>query len=714
MASYGRFALGILSALALTVAAVLLDLPLVRQVMGIVCFILLLGMVTLPVLKVKCKSGSELLVYSAGLGLVLLMVIGLAMNTLYPVIQKPLSTNPMLLALSVYMLAAIAGGFILKRESPIDFQPGEGQPWSMKSFLYTTAIVTLPAIAVLGTWALNQFGFNIVLMFMILAIAVLFFMTLIDPKVPDGVYTLLILSASVSLLLLYSLRSPYLLGFDIHGEYYTFSLTLANYHWSLSDYEHIYNTCLSITILPTVLYSLLNIAPEYIFKLVFQIAFALMPLAVYLFFKDKIDKRLAFLGAFFMMSHYMFYYQMPGLVRQEMALLLFVLAVYVLFTDRIKQPGGVALFLLFSLGVVLSHYSTSFLYLFILLATYVVVKYISAFRKDEEQRITAPLVLAVLAMILIWHGLVSRITLAAAISFGSSALNSVNNMILGVSDKQAPIASMILGNGIQTTLPSLMSFGIGTLLRIMVVLGVLYIVFITLFSKRSEDKRWAIFDTEYVIASFLLVSLVVISIIVPFVSMGYNPERLYMQSLVFLAPMCIVGVLALFRSINIETAVTAAGMLVVVFFLCQTGLLYQAFGMPQSVALNPTDSSGYLIYPQEVASVHWLTTNESPKYVYADNYGTLRLWSYGDIPRGYGFDKGAYVLSNDSYGYRYTRFDLLRSYVYLDYYNVNQGLISDGWGTSQTPVSNFKYLDRLDEVYDNGGSSVLKSAGRSL
>jgi uncharacterized membrane protein len=718
MPRFAKFAFLVLLIQLLTSAAVLLNVPVARQALSLICFVALIGMVTLPLLKIKPSSGSELLVYSCGLGLVLLMVIGLAVNTLYPIISAPLSTIPMLIALNLYMLAAIACGLLMRRESPLPSgDPQEKKP-HMLPRLYAAAIALLPAMAIIGTWAMNLFGFNLILLLMIVAIAVIFIAILVNQDVPDGVNSLFIISSGVSLLLLYSMRSSYLMGFDIHGEYYAFTLTLNNYHWSLADYLHIYNTCLSITILPTVLASLMNMAPEYMFKLVFQLAFALMPLAVYLFFKDKVDRRLALLAAFFMMAHYMFYYQMPGLVRQEVSLFLFVLAVYVLFTDRIKQPGGMALFLLFSLGTVVSHYSTSFVFLFMLAATFLITKYIVAIKKPEVTRITALLVLAVAAMVLFWHGLVSRITLSAAIWFVVNTLQSVNNMLMDVSSTQSPIASMVLGKGIQSALPSLLSWGIGTLSRALVVIGVLYIAYITLFPRHSEDQQWMKFDIEYVVASVILVTLVIIGILVPFISVGYNLERLYMQSLIFLAPMCIVGMLALvralFKNVTVDTAVTCAGLMVAVFFLCQTGVVYQAFGMPNSVSLNSDDQSGYLIYPEEVVGAQWLAANESPKSVYADNYGTLRLWSYGGIPRGYGYDTGAYVLSNDSYSYRKIRYDMLNSYVYLDYYNVNDGFLSSGWGTGQTPVSNFKYMDRMDEVYDNGGSAILKKSGRSL
>lgn len=717
---FEKFAAIVLIMQALTTTAILMDIAVVRQVLGFICFIVLLGLVTIPLLNIRSTSKTEVLLYSVGLGLVLLMIIGLVVNATYPFIKEPLATLPMLIALNLYMVAALVAGIIFRLESPIprteEAETEEVAPRKdIKNTIYGALIVAFPAVAIIGTWAMNIGGSNLILMGMILSMGVLFVALLIDRKVPEGLYPLFILSASISLLFLYSLRSFYLLGFDIHGEFYTYELTLANYHWAMENYQHIYNSCLSITILPVVLQSLLNISGEYLFKLMFQVIFAIMPLALYMFFKEKVGTKMAYLAAFFMMSHYMFMYQMPALVRQEVSILLFVLAVFILFTDRISKPGGMALFILFSLGTVVSHYTTSFLYLIILMVTAFMGWYMKMSRMPIDRKVTGKIVLALFLMVIIWHGLISKVTLSAAITFGITTLTSFNEMLIGSSAEQAPIASQVLGKGIDTMLPKMISFGVGTLSRILVVLGVIYVVSRTLIKRENrEAPSWMKFDAEYVLASMFLIAMVVASIFIPFVSVGYNLERIYMQSLIFLAPMCAIGLLAIFRNIKLDTAVGATSLIVAVFFLCQTGFTYQIFDVPESISLNPDTDGGYLVYPHEVESAKWLTINEPVTTVYADNYGSLRLWSYGGLPRGYGFDKGVYKLDTEGYNFRTTRYNLLNSYVYLDYYNIKNGLIFDGWGMKRTPISELTYLNRMDAIYDNGGSAILKRSGRGL
>ncbi|MCD1293716.1 hypothetical protein CUJ83_01735 [Methanocella sp. CWC-04] len=752
MPRFWRFAIFVLLMQAFASVAILTDMPLARQILGFVCFVFMLGLVTIPLLKLKKISKGEILIFSTGIGLVGIMVIGFIVNSLYPFIEAPLSTIPMLVALNLYMAGAVLYGLITKADSPLDIIPPETadedeeiNKIGLKEIIYWALIIAFPAMAIAGTWIINTSSSNIVLMAMILLVGITFIALLLDKKAPDGLLSLFILSASASLLFMYSLRSFYLLGFDIHGEYYAFEMTLANFHWSIENYNHIYNTCLSITILPTVLFSLLNIPGEYIYKLIFQILFSIMPFAVYLFFKDKTGTRIAFLSAFFMMSHFMFIYQMPSLLRQEISILLFILAMYILFTDRIKDKGGYALFTIFSAGTVVSHYTTSFIFVVLLLGTLFLSKYMQLNRINFDRNITGKLALGVILMVLIWHGLITKITLAAAVNFLIYSLQSLNSVIIGNDVPSASSAGIRLDNSIESMIPVIISGGISTLSKLFVAIGVIYVTASALLFKYNQmnrdempsflkrlsrddlyrffnlNEKWARFGTEYLLASIFLLLLLFISILVPFVSQGYNFERLYMQSLVFLAPMCVLGVLAIIRSLRLNLSIrhvtTFTAIIIVIFFLGQTGFTYEVFGVDESISLNADTDGGYLVYPQEIQSATWLESSEMPSSVFADNYASLRLWSYAGIPRGYGYDRGVYPMDTQHLSFHGAKNELINSYVYLSHYNVDTGLIFDGYDSSnrgRAELEDFVLLNKMDIVYDNGGSAVLKTSGRYL
>ena len=113
-----------------------------------------------------------------------------------------------------------------------------------------------------------------------------FLIVLFRKKLNKAIYPWVILIISISLLLMTSLRSLHITGWDINQEYQVFQLTIKDFHWSmLNSPEDPYNACLSITILPSILYSFLNINSEYIFKLVFQVIFSITPVVIFLFFR---------------------------------------------------------------------------------------------------------------------------------------------------------------------------------------------------------------------------------------------------------------------------------------------------------------------------------------------------------------------------------------------------------------------------------------------
>ena len=70
-------------------------------------------------------------------------------------------------------------------------------------------------------------------------------------------------------------------GHDIQQEYLVFQLTEFHGHWSMAYFNDPYNACLSITILPTELSRIIQVDSPYIFKLFFQMIFALCPVMAY-------------------------------------------------------------------------------------------------------------------------------------------------------------------------------------------------------------------------------------------------------------------------------------------------------------------------------------------------------------------------------------------------------------------------------------------------
>ena len=104
-------------------------------------------------------------------------------------------------------------------------------------------------------------------------------------RIPKITYPIAIWMISLSLLLMHGLTSHYIIGRDVHEEFYTFRIVSDNLLWSMSNYRSIETACLSISLLPTVYKSLLDINGQYIYKLVYQLIFSVTPLVSYILFK---------------------------------------------------------------------------------------------------------------------------------------------------------------------------------------------------------------------------------------------------------------------------------------------------------------------------------------------------------------------------------------------------------------------------------------------
>ena len=146
------------------------------------------------------------------------------------------------------------------------------------------------------------------------------------------------------------------------------------------------------------------------------------------------------------------------------------------------------------------------------------------------------------------------------------------------------------------------------------------------------------FDLEFLIFALVCCLILAVSVALPYVLVGYDMERTYLQAIVILAPFFIVGGIALssvLEKITRKNHVFLVTLLILVpYFLCNTGIVYQAFGVAQSITLNSTgqDYDYMVVHPQESYAARWLGTFEDQTVpVYSDYYGKVKLIGQGGI-----------------------------------------------------------------------------------
>jgi uncharacterized membrane protein len=292
--------------------------------------ILLPGILISLIFRLRKLSFWENLLLVVGLSLAFLQVGGLLLNILFPLIgvSDPLAFQNLIIGLDAYFLLLFVFAWIRTRQITVRVQ--FPQRSNIEKMLYALPPF-FPILAALGAIILNNGGSNTLTMIMLGAIVVyIVLLMFLRNKITVDLYPYALFFMALACLFITSLRSWYISGHDIEREYYVFQLTNTHHFWSMAFYQDAYTACLSITILPTILANLSFIPDMYIYKVVFQILFALAPVLTFLIVKKYATSLVAFLSAFLFITFPTFFTDMAMLNRQEIGYIFFGLTLYVM------------------------------------------------------------------------------------------------------------------------------------------------------------------------------------------------------------------------------------------------------------------------------------------------------------------------------------------------------------------------------------------------
>jgi uncharacterized membrane protein len=182
-------------------------------------------------------------------------------------------------------------------------------------------------------------------------------------KIRPGVLVFCLYGLALAVLYMTSLRGWYTTGHDIQGEFRVFSIVNSSERWSVSRAGTSYAACLSITILPQMLWELTRVATPYVYKTDFPLMFAACPLALYELSRRVLGQRLAIACALLFISFPTFVNDMVFLNRQEIAFLYISVIVALISCGGSNLRMRRILIGICVVGMVMSHYSTSYVFL---------------------------------------------------------------------------------------------------------------------------------------------------------------------------------------------------------------------------------------------------------------------------------------------------------------------------------------------------------------
>ena len=714
-----------------------IHIPFLQAILGFAFFSFIPGIIVLRIMRVHDLSTVETLLYAVGLSIAILMVTGLFMSVLYPIfgISRPMSPDLTLMTLSVTTPILLLLSLVRDKKSP------EPDYINTETFLSRPAFLLylVPLLTVIGTYFVNQYHSNGILMLVIALIAVIPILIGFDRVIPETLYPLAILSISISLLLHTSLISPYIWGYDIHYETFLANLVIDNAFWDFTSPGNV-NAMLSVVLLAPMYSYITGLDLTWVFKLVYPIIFALVPLGLYHVFRRQVGAKSAFLACFFFASFIIFYAEMASLARQEIAELFLVLLIMLMVARNIPRRTHFVLFAVFGASLVVSHYGTSYIYLLALVVVWLAMT-LSSFAaargydvfnrlrdigggspsgggspdRDDGRTITLAHVLFFTGFTIGWYMFV-----AGGTSFDTivSIIDHIGNTI--VVDLLNPEATEGLDLLISTPQSPLHTVAKGLHL---ITLALIVVGFIAVWFRRTT----ADFSREYIALSFIALLFGVAGVLVPNFSSTLNTSRLYQIVLIILSPLCVIGGISILaatgtyitklrsRWLTGRTPLVLISILFSLLFLFSTGWIYEcANDQPTSIALSQDSITKYgggtpknvfygtFIPEHDVFGARWLGKYmENGSVVYADRTRKDNvLTSYGNLARTPPF------LPQTDFQ------PVSGAYTYLGTYNTVERSASgpkeyyDYWSIKEIyPAicrNNKVYSNHQSEIYQNG------------
>ena len=479
-------------------------------------------------------------------------------------------------------------------------------------------------------------------------------------RLSTTVISIVLYELAAATLLMTSLRGWYVTGHDIQLEYQVFQLTARNGSWDMSRFQDPYNACMSITILPTVLSRLLHVSDPYVFKVVFQLIFATCPVIVFLLARRYATTFVALLATVYFIGFPTYFTDMPFLNRQEMAFVFVGIGFLVATQPRWSTRRARTWFAVITTGVLLSHYSTNYVFI----AT-IGLGFFGGIGIDLARRVwgrirgvrvsfahTAPIIglanIALLAALtFLWSspfthtsGHLDQTVKSSVTSFfgsgGQRSSDTSYSLVAGKNQTPAQRLQAFEKLTIRTTAPArkvgdyyplttvdrypaealltpdLPVTAIGRVveksgLQVGMINGLMrsgaaallqLFVFIGLLVVIIGRSTRFRPDREMILIAGASMCVVLSQVILPDLSVEYGLLRAFQQALIVLAPFLAAGSIAALSWVGARRVVAASSLVALVFFLSLTGVIPQVLGgYPAQLQLDNSGKYYDIYYP---------------------------------------------------------------------------------------------------------------------
>lgn len=680
-----------------------IDTPITRPLIGFIYLSFIPGYLLLRILKLHKLSSIESFLYALGLSLFMDMFIGFLMNIFYPmfgITNKPIAEIPIILTMSgVVFLLCIIAYFRDKEYDNPDFI-------DLRNILNLQVLFSslIPFMAIFGTYLVNYYHNNILLMIMIAVIALVVLVIGFTNWINYKTYPFLIWILGITLVLHTMLIGNYVSNHDL--EMSNAKDVIIEGKYNLNEYGDT-NSILVTNVFTPILYFVSSLSLTSIYKLIFPFLTSLIPLTTYMLSQKYINKKESFLSAFLVMTsgNGAFFTIFVVTTKQVVGQLYLILLLYTILSKNIgNSQKKIIILIIFIMGILWSHYGSATLTLLGLTFTTFFVITRSKLNKNFRNITQKSIIISTFLIFLLfvsWYMNVSNSSLIyTLISNSRAVLGSIPGEFMSPSSSR--------GANIVFT-----SFG-GSLLALKYLnLASAFFLGLGLFKSLVYTSK-SKFDNIYLGISIYLFTLLLCSVALPFFS-AMSPKRLFIFSIVICAPFCIQGIFyffkMLFKPLKMPKLIKiGAYMYLTVLMLFNIGFVSEIVSdHPRSLPLllgnnnefGTLEDLGFLyseyICGYDVNSAKYLakySLNPKIKHFVVRTAIELILVNYATIN----------VSSNAE-----------NEYFWITYANVQKNI---GYGivrgisfSSYFEFSNIypEICEQNNKIYDNGGSQILLS-----
>ncbi|MEN4006975.1 MAG: DUF2206 domain-containing protein [Methanobacteriaceae archaeon] len=725
-----------------------INIPVFTQLIGFIYLTFAPGYLILRILKLHNLGNVKSVLYAAGLGITGTMFTGFLVNMIFPMlgILNPLSIVPLAIIMSLYVIILAFLSYIIDR----DFNnPSFIDTEDLLSPL-TLFLCIIPFLAIFGSYSVNFYNNNLISMLLFLLIALLAGLVVFN-KIPGKFYPFIVWIISISLLYANTLISPHIWGWDIQNEYFLANMTLNNSYWDF-NFADAYNAMLSVVILGPFYSIFTNMDLVHVFKIIYPFLFSLVPLGLYRLFKEQTSSKIAFLASFLFVSFSSFFMLMPFSGRGMIAQLFLILLLLVIFSER--NRNSVVLLVIFSLGLVISHYSLTYFFFFVLISSFILLTLYHLYKwfiksRDEDfifimrrSRINLFIIALIALFTYLWYGFLAGgmalrgftdlLNVAKVYVFNNldiftlsgltgilfilalflAALRFRKNKIRRGSDLLNSLIDPVLESKSKYFLTAVLSVIILVVMAFLVgnpqtwVVAVLrylnfVLVFFTLTGLSLTFLNIYKANKEYFALSIAAMVILITGIVFPIFERSFHITRIVQMTFIFLSPFCIIGGMMVFksviRSLNIdvshETPLKLFSIFLVLFMLFNTGFFSVLTNTSIPVHLCRESDVFPRFNQYDLSGAQWLYKHNAGGNIYGDEHGALLFKKYFYyVP-----DLSLYKGENNSYIFS-RKFN--RENIFL--LTIERG--------SKERTKTYKdmsdLINRKTKIYDNGGARV--------